>query len=327
MSHSTPISAGADRLPRAAKPLAGEVSVAPLGVGSGSVPTPEGQDGGGKRDHAPGFRAIKFNWDWVTRPLFGGALAALAIAAIFGGTPYIALFGAIAGVAAAREWHRMVGERVFGPSFFIASFALVAALAAQVIWPHAPYGWLILGAGAVAAAITAALSGGLPLWHGLGPLYVGAAMLCLLLLRAMPEGAWIVVGMFAAIWATDTGALIVGNLAGGPRLWPALSPNKTWAGTLGGVAAAAIVEAVYIAVLGGHAAWAGLIGAAIAVVAHAGDLFESWVKRVFQRKDSGGLIPGHGGMLDRMDSTLSVAPVLTLAVAVAGFSLMLGAHP
>ena len=261
------------------------------------------------------------------RPLFGGALAAIVVAAIFGGAPYIALAAGLAGIASAREWHRMIGERVFGPTFFIASIAIAAALVAQVLWPHTYYAWGVLGLGAVVAVAYAASSSQPALWHGLGPLYIGTAMLCLLLLRGLPNGAWVIVGMFVAIWATDTGALIVGNLVGGPRLWPVLSPNKTWAGTLGGIAVAAIVEAVYVGFLGGHPVFAGFLGAGIGLVAVGGDLFESWMKRKFQRKDSGGLIPGHGGMLDRIDSTLFVAPVLALIVMMTGFSPMLGAHP
>lgn len=280
-----------------------------------------------RADHAPGYRGIKWNWDWITRPLFGGALAAIVVAAIFGGAPYIALAAGLAGIASAREWHRMIGERVFGPTFFITAIAIAAALAAQVLWPHAYYSWAILGFCAVAAAAFAATRGQPALWHGLGPLYIGTALLCLLLLRGLPHGPWVIVGMFVAIWATDTGALIVGNLVGGPRLWPVLSPNKTWAGTLGGIAVAAIVEAACVGFFGGNAMLGGVLGAAIGLVAVGGDLFESAMKRKFQRKDSGGLIPGHGGMLDRIDSTLFVAPVLALIVMITGFSPMLGAHP
>lgn len=277
-------------------------------------------------DHAPGIRGITLNWDWVTRPVFGGALAALTIAAVFGGAPYIALFAALTAGAAAREWHRMLGEPVFGPTFFITTIFVAAALGGHVIWPNSYVAWLILAAGALVAGAYAALREQRALWHGAGALYLGLPMLALLVLRGQPEGAWVVLGLFVAVWATDTGALIVGNLAGGPRLWPALSPNKTWSGTLGGVAAAAIVEAIYIASLGGHPIPAALLGAAVASVAVCGDLFESWTKRRFQRKDSGGLIPGHGGVLDRIDSTLFAAPVLALAVVVVGFSPMFGAH-
>jgi phosphatidate cytidylyltransferase len=278
-------------------------------------------------DHAPGYKAIKFNWDWITRPLFGGALAALTVAAIFGGPLYIALFAALVAGAGAREWHRMLGEKVFGPTFFITTVAVAAALGAEVLWPASPAAWLVLAGGCIAAALYALARGQHPVWHGAGPLYLGLAMLALLLLRGTPHGAWVIVGLFVAIWATDTGALIVGNLVGGPRLWPALSPNKTWAGTLGGIATGAVFEAVYIAVLGGYPGPAAALGAAIAAVAVCGDLFESWVKRRFQRKDSGGLIPGHGGVLDRIDSTLFAAPVLALIVIVFGFSPMFGAHP
>jgi len=275
-------------------------------------------------DHAPGFRGIKLNWDWVTRPLFGGALAAVVVAAIFGGAPYVGLFGVVAGIAAAREWHRMIGERVFGPMFFVTSAALIAAAAAQVLAPSGPIAWAILGLGAIGVAAYAALKRQPALWHGFGLLYMGTTVLSLLVLVAAPFGAWVIVGMFIAVWATDTGALVVGNLVGGPRLWSVLSPNKTWAGTLGGIAAAALAEALYIVYLHGNPLWAALTGALIAVVAHCGDLFESWVKRTFQRKDSGGLIPGHGGVLDRIDSTLFVAPILTLVITAA---MLLGVYP
>jgi phosphatidate cytidylyltransferase len=278
-------------------------------------------------DHAPGIRGIRLNWDWVTRPLFGGVLAALVVAAIFGGAPYVALFGAVAGIAGAREWHRMIGEPVFGPLFFMTSAALVAALATAVLWPATATAWAVIAAGAILAALVASFRGAHPVWHGAGALYLGVPMLAVVALRGTPHGAWVIVGMFLAIWATDTGALLIGNLVGGPKLWPALSPNKTWAGTFGGIVTAAVVESVYIAILGGQVVPAALLGAAIAVVSHCGDLFESWVKRVFQRKDSGGMIPGHGGVLDRIDSTLFVAPVLTVVVFATGLNPMFGAHP
>ena len=278
-------------------------------------------------DHAPGYRGIKLNWDWVTRPLFGIALIALVVAALAYGAPYVALFGAIAGIAGAREWHRLVGESVFGPCFFLSCITLLAALGATIVFPFKPYAWELLGSGAVLVAALAAIRGQLVFWHGFGPIYLGLAMLALVVLRGQPNGGWIIAGMFIAIWATDTGALFTGNLIGGPRLWPAISPSKTWAGTFGGIAAAAIGEAIFIKVLGGNVVLAALFGAGVAVFSVLGDLFESWAKRVFQKKDSGGMIPGHGGVLDRIDSTLAVAPILTALVLFAGLSPMFGAHP
>jgi phosphatidate cytidylyltransferase len=135
----------------------------------------------------------------------------------------------------------------------------------------------------------------------------------------------ITIALFIGVWMTDTGALVVGNVIGGARLWPSLSPNKTWAGTLGGVAVAAAAEAGFVMLLGGHALTGVMLGGGIAVVAHCGDLFESWVKRVFRRKDSGSMIPGHGGVLDRIDSTLSSAPCLAALVLIAGINPLSGA--
>jgi len=270
---------------------------------------------------------IRFNMDWITRPVFGIALAAIAIGAIFGGGIWLAIFIVTGGVAALREWHRMVGEPVFGPMFFLSSAALIVAALAQLYLPLGGVAWPVLGLGAVVVGTYAALTGRHPLWHGFGPLYIGATILCILAMRTRPDGAFILLGMLLAIWATDTGALVVGNLVKGPKLWPALSPNKTWSGTLGAIAVAVIVEAVYSAFIGGNVPLAAVFGALVAAVAHCGDLFESWVKRHFHLKDSGGLIPGHGGMLDRIDSTLSVAPALAFVIALTGFNPLLGAHP
>lgn len=274
--------------------------------------------------NAPGFRAVRFNADWITRPLFGIGLALLVVFAVFGGGVYIAGFAALAGVAAAREWHRMVGEGVYGPAFFLSSAAIVAALMAQVIWPHTGIGWLVLAAGAGVVWLYAAARKMQPAWNALGPLYIGIAPMTLLLLRDSPHGAVVVIGLFLAIWATDTSALVIGNLVGGPRLWPALSPNKTWSGTAGAVIAAGLVEAAFVSLLGGHPVLGGLYGAGVAILAHAGDLFESWIKRVFHRKDSGGMIPGHGGVLDRIDSTLVAAPAVSILVLVLGVNPIFG---
>jgi phosphatidate cytidylyltransferase len=278
-------------------------------------------------DHAPGIRGIRLNWDWVTRPLFGVTLATLTVSAVFSGGAYMAMFAAAVGVFAAREWHRMVTKRTFGPDFYMTSAAIVATLVAALAWPVSVVPWLVLGAAAVVSLVLAVARKEPAVWQSLGVVYLGGPMLALLQLRHAPHGAMIIVGMFVAVWATDTGALIFGNLIGGPRLWPSLSPNKTWAGTLGGVAAAAAAEAAFVAFVGGHPFFGAALGVGTAAVAHCGDLFESWVKRVFQRKDSGSMIPGHGGVLDRIDSTLAVAPCLAALVLLAGFNPLFGILP
>jgi phosphatidate cytidylyltransferase len=205
--------------------------------------------------------------------------------------------------------------------------AIIVTLLSVLVWPHSILPWGVLALGAMASLVAAFKRGELALWQGAGVLYLGGPMLALLQLRGAPHGAMIIVGLFVAVWATDTGALIFGNLIGGPRLWPSLSPNKTWAGTLGGVVAAAAAEAAFVGFLSGPPLFGAVFGMGIALIAHGGDLFESWVKRVFQRKDSGSMIPGHGGVLDRIDSTLAAAPCLAALVLLAGFNPLFGVLP
>jgi phosphatidate cytidylyltransferase len=122
--------------------------------------------------------------------------------------------------------------------------------------------------------------------------------------------------VLALVWATDTGAYIAGRRIGGAKLAPRISPNKTWSGLGGGIAAAALVGAVAALWLGTSSVWLLLgVSAALAIVEQVGDLAESAFKRRFGVKDSSDIIPGHGGVLDRVDGLLAVI------VAVAGLSL------
>lgn len=274
------------------------------------------------------FGKLRFNLDWVTRPVFGGALAAIAIASIFAGVwPFAGLVGA-AGVAAVREWHRIVESRGPAREFWISAIAVVVALTLLAWQPHSLAAWMVLAAGFCCVFISAGIRGAHPLWHASGVFYIGVPALLLVWLRASVHHAPLVlIELFLVVWATDTGALILGNLIGGPKLMPSLSPRKTWAGTLGGVVAASAAAALFIAILRGHV-WAAMaFGSILSVVAHGGDLFESWVKRQFAFKDSGGLIPGHGGALDRIDSTLTAATAMAIAILSFGLDPTFGARP
>jgi phosphatidate cytidylyltransferase len=274
------------------------------------------------------MHGLRFSQDWITRPLFGVLLAALVIAADFKGPQYLAIFVALGAVFAVREWHRMVWPQSYLFEMALSAITIIGALLALILWPREVFAWALLGTGAVLALVAAVVRGENPAWQAGGILYLGIPALAMIATRAIPtNGAWLIVGLFLIVWATDTGALIAGNLIGGPKLVPVLSPNKTWAGTLGGIAAAAIVEAIYVGVLGGNPVLGSVYGAGISVVAHTGDLFESWVKRSFKRKDSGSLIPGHGGILDRVDSTLFAVSALTVLVLVFNLDPLFGAHP
>jgi phosphatidate cytidylyltransferase len=273
-------------------------------------------------------RHLKFNTDWITRPVFGIGLAALAISALVAGRWYFAAFVGVGVIGAAWEWHRMVEHRRFAREFWISASAIAISLTVLTSMPQALAAWLVLATGAALVFGSARLRGSLPIWHAAGLLYIGVPALLLIALRATGvHGAWIIAGFLVVVWATDTGALIAGKLIGGPKFWPRLSPNKTWSGTLGGVAVAVAVGVVYVAFLGGSMASAALYALAISAIAHAGDLGESAIKRIFSVKDSGSIIPGHGGILDRIDSTLAVSAVVGMCVLGAGLDPMFGARP
>ena len=272
---------------------------------------------------------------WLLRPVFGLLLAAMAVGTLLAGGIWFACFIALGTSAGVREWHRMVSRgdyRPFLPASILALlFGLSLALFAsrEPEWTRLAYG--LAGAGEVVAAFVAAVLARLraepSLWQGMGPFYLGIPGLSLFALRATPDhGLWLVLALFAAVWGCDTGALICGKLIGGPKLVPRLSPNKTWAGFIGGCVSASVAAAGMQAILGAEAWRGALFGLIIAFISHGGDMFESWVKRRVGRKDSGHLIPGHGGVLDRIDSILFAAPCCALFVMVFGAHALLGGN-
>lgn len=128
---------------------------------------------------------------------------------------------------------------------------------------------------------------------------------------------WLLLAI-GATWAADVGAYVVGSLAGRRKIAPRISPGKTWEGTFGGFGAAALAVLGIAALFGLGRPEAAVAAVAIGPVAFAGDLLESWLKRRAGVKDSGSLFPGHGGMLDRIDSLLAVAPLVAALTAAAG---------
>lgn len=147
----------------------------------------------------------------------------------------------------------------------------------------------------------------------LGLLYIALPLTLLIYLRGMADITWFVMGMFILIWLNDTGAFCVGCTLGKHKLCPRLSPKKSWEGFWGGFVTCTVAGALLSGLMGLGAWWHGLIyGALVSVAATWGDLFESLLKRTAQVKDSGNIIPGHGGILDRIDSLLFVIPLSLL---------------
>jgi phosphatidate cytidylyltransferase len=251
-------------------------------------------------------------FELLARSASGGVMAIAAVAALIAGGLAFFVVILIGAVAALREWHRLINDRRLAREMFITGLTMIA-----VIWLAREPGQAGLAVaamfvGAAIAALSAALRR-LPVlwpipWHAFGAFYIGLAVLALVLLRDAPHGVAIIGALFVAVWTADTGALFFGRVIGGPKLAPVLSPNKTWAGFIGGTLAAGLAEAIYFVILGGSLPMGAGVGLFLAVVGHCGDLFESWVKRQFRAKNTGTLIPGHGGMLDRIDSLLFAAP-------------------
>ncbi len=248
-------------------------------------------------------------------------LAPLAVAvAYLGGWPFIAFWGAAA-LIILWEWSSLVAGRdrravlmTGGASVMLAVMLTAAAgSAASGVHPTrllAAITVLAMGMLGV-AALTAREQ---RRWAAGGVPYAGALGIAPVLLRSDDElGFTVVIFLFAVVWSTDIFAFFIGRAAGGPKLAPRFSPKKTWSGAIGGTAAA-VVAALIIAKMSGSLGLltSALIAALLSVAAQAGDLFESALKRQFGAKDSSHLIPGHGGLMDRLDSFVAAAVLAAL---------------
>ncbi len=252
-------------------------------------------------------------------------LAPIALICIWlGGAPFTVLVGLIT-IGLAYEWLALCREPI-SP----ASVAIFAALPAGVACVAGGFPLAALSLLLIATAVACAnkgLSLAQPVAFGLP--YLGFGAIALVWLRQAPDaGRTNVIVLLLLVWASDIGAYVVGRAVGGRKLAPAISPGKTVSGAIGGLFAAAIVGAGAAGIIGagvGTAAgtqgvsWrAVLFAAAIAAISQAGDLFESLLKRHFGVKDSGRLIPGHGGLLDRLDALLTAAPAAGLLALLLG---------
>jgi phosphatidate cytidylyltransferase len=251
-------------------------------------------------------------------------LAPIAVAAAWFGSPWLPIVTAAAAAGMAWEWARLCrgGRLGVSGSVLVVTVLLgvVAAATAGVVAAAA-----VTGAG-VALLVWAALRerDREPYWLALGALWV--ALPCVLLLwlaSADGAGRHTLLWIFAVVWATDIGAYAVGRRLGGPRLAPRWSPRKTWAGLIGGAGCAALAGWATARFLGASSVLPlVLVSAGLAIVGQFGDLAESVAKRRFGVKDSSGLIPGHGGLLDRLDGLLAVVPAVALLTLIGGGSVL-----
>ena len=233
-----------------------------------------------------------------------------------GGLPFTA-FVAIVCIIMGIEWINIISKEAKLTQVLMSAFLMLIALASHDGFGTG-LGFYVFG---VLVSVGLSLLFGVKLsLLGGGFAYIGAATLSIILLRSIDNGLWLVFFVFWVVWATDVMAYVFGKTIGGPKLAPVISPNKTWAGLVGGVMGAAIIGAamslfitnttpVYLIVFGGI----------LAVISQIGDLFESSLKRKYDVKDSGGILPGHGGMLDRLDGMLAVAITVFLLLIARSF--------
>lgn len=257
------------------------------------------------------------------RLISAGLLLPPAVAAAWLGPPVFDALVLLCGCLMVAEWALITGGGRLRFSGMAALATVGTAVGTAALWGAGP-ALLVVAAGTVAVAALVLLAGEDRLaWRLAGPLYIGAACVAILWIRSDPAaGLQTLLWLLVLVWAVDSVAYLAGRALGGPRLAPRISPRKTWAGLLGGMAAAAGVTAAAGLWLEVGPLWLLLAtGLALALVEQTGDLFESLLKRQFGRKDSGRLIPGHGGVLDRLDGLLAVS----LAVAVV--SLASGRSP
>jgi phosphatidate cytidylyltransferase len=258
----------------------------------------------------PGSAAARKSGSLRLRIVSAVVLAPVALLAAWLGPPLLSLLVAVAAAGMGWEWTRLCRGGHSDKSDWLVMGLIIAGVAAVALGSVA----IGLGIAILASVLAAMLNRNAAALAAGGVLWISLPCVALLWLAADPGiGRPTVLWILALVWATDIGAFAVGRALGGPRLAPRFSPNKTWSGLAGGVVCAGAAGAVTALLLGSSAiAAVVLLSGALAVVAQAGDLVESIAKRRFGVKDSSGLIPGHGGLLDRLDGMLAVVPAVAL---------------
>lgn len=214
-------------------------------------------------------------------------------------------------------WLRVVSSLVLAPLAIAAAYVGGAWFIGFWLFAAAGVLWEWMALVATARSLSGAARAG---WIALGALYAGAMLAAPLVIRADAGlGFVVMVFLFAVVWATDIAAYFAGRLAGGRKLWPAVSPNKTWSGAVAGAIAATVAGLAVAAVAGiGPPAAIAVLGFVLSIAAQFGDLFESALKRSFGVKDASHAIPGHGGLMDRLDGFVAAAAAAAVVGAMRG---------
>jgi phosphatidate cytidylyltransferase len=254
----------------------------------------------------PGLSVLTGRSNLVLRIVSSLVLAPLAIAAAyFGGVVFVCLWTAAA-VLVLWEWDTLVCANERNPVLAIGVVALAAA-AFMLALERFEIAVGLIGLGFLGAAVVAPTDR--RAWCAAGVLYAAALLIAPVLLRRDPDfGFQAILLLFVIVWLTDVTAYFVGRAVGGPKLMPAVSPKKTWSGAIGGTLAAVLGGILVVRQTGtGSLVAAAVIAFVLSVFSQVGDLLESAIKRRFSAKDASQLIPGHGGLMDRLDGFVAAA--------------------
>ena len=225
-------------------------------------------------------------------------LAPLAIAAAYAGSWWWIAPVTLLAIGLFVEWLTVVGS-AREKSVVAAGVVALAVAGLCLGFARVELALVALGLGAAATALLSSRQRG---WTSGGFLYAGAAQMASVVVRLDSATGFVgLVFVMLIVWVTDIGGYFAGRGIGGAKLWPRVSPNKTWAGAIGGFGASLVVALGFAALDLGHAWSLLMLAAVLSVIAQLGDLFESAVKRRFGVKDSSHIIPGHGGLMDRLD--------------------------
>ena len=245
----------------------------------------------------------------VMRIAAAAVLIPLAVAIAYAGGWLWSALVTLAAIGLFVEWLAIVGlagaTRVTVPG--VAALAIAGACLAAGRLDAA---LVVLGVGLVAVA---SIVPERRRWAAAGFLYAAAAEFASVLVRLDPvKGFAALMFVLLVVWMTDTGGYFAGRGIGGPKLWPRVSPKKTWAGAIGGLAGSLVVAAAFASLGLGRIGPLVMLSGALSVVSQLGDLFESAVKRRFGVKDSSHIIPGHGGLMDRLDGFIAAVFVAAI---------------
>ena len=253
------------------------------------------------------------------------AILPLVLLAVWAGGPALLVFLAITGVIMSYEWVRLLASaQPRGDAFVLSGGLFALLLVAHLASPNDALRLLIVFLFVLGGMFWFFRWRVTPVVGGM--VYLGWPLLAVAFFRDSASGGFVLLYIFLTVWSVDIFAMLSGKLIGGPQMAPRISPNKTWAGLMGAVFGAALIGLVAYYTANALVALTLalpvilLLGGVLAVVSQMGDLFESALKRKYDLKDAGSILPGHGGVLDRVDGLIGALIFLHLIVLLRGQS-------